>query len=316
MPQARASRSSSPISASPMPRRRARRCTSIFATSARCGWFGGWSRSSCTVPTIRPSASATSSRRSSPATPRRRRARRPAPAPRQRPHEADRSPAFHAVQQYLGQFVQARQDLLASQAANRRFGHRGQAPMQGRISNILDSDYHGREKSARATHGYRRTDCPTPSRPAQGARADPRPTGRTLRGEQGDDLAHRAQPKQPHRQRPRPSRRRPGVALSELLGDAQAPAEPLCRRAQQEVWEDPASGYRRRQVGALDPRSGLRDGGSGDPGERPPRLSPLGRPALPAAPVAGRGCAAGWITASSRSTCNAATAWTSASTAR
>lgn len=47
-----------------------------------------------------------------------------------------------------------------------------------------------------------------------------------------------------------------GVALSELLGDAQAPAEPLCRRAQQEVWEDPASGYRRRQVGARDPRSG------------------------------------------------------------
>ncbi|NPZ32745.1 cupin domain-containing protein, partial [Pseudomonas aeruginosa] len=28
------------------------------------------------------------------------------------------------------------------------------------------------------------------------------------------------------------------------------------RRAQQEVWEDPASGYRRRQVGARDPRSG------------------------------------------------------------
>ncbi|MCG9958786.1 helix-turn-helix domain-containing protein, partial [Pseudomonas aeruginosa] len=47
-----------------------------------------------------------------------------------------------------------------------------------------------------------------------------------------------------------------GVALSELLGDTQAPAEPLCRRAQQEVWEDPASGYRRRQVGARDPRSG------------------------------------------------------------
>ncbi|HCF3962561.1 XRE family transcriptional regulator [Pseudomonas aeruginosa] len=36
-----------------------------------------------------------------------------------------------------------------------------------------------------------------------------------------------------------------GVALSELLGDAQ-----------QEVWEDPVSGYRRRQVGARDPRSG------------------------------------------------------------
>lgn len=47
-----------------------------------------------------------------------------------------------------------------------------------------------------------------------------------------------------------------GIALSDLLGDAQAPAEPLCRRAQREVWEDPASGYRRRQVGARDPRSG------------------------------------------------------------
>ncbi|VFT16277.1 putative transcriptional regulator [Pseudomonas aeruginosa] len=71
-----------------------------------------------------------------------------------------------------------------------------------------------------------------------------------------------------------------GVALSELLGDTQAPAEPLCRRAQQEVWEDPASGYRRRQVGARDPRSGCEMVEVGDPGERPPRLSPLGRPAL------------------------------------
>ena len=52
--------------------------------------------------------------------------------------------------------------------------------------------------------------------------------------------------------------------------------------------EDPASGYRRRQVGARDAQR-LRDGGSGDPGERPPRLSSLGRPALPTAPVAGRG---------------------------
>lgn len=47
-----------------------------------------------------------------------------------------------------------------------------------------------------------------------------------------------------------------GVTLSELLGDTQAPAAPLCRRDRQEVWEDPASGYRRRQVGARDPHSG------------------------------------------------------------
>lgn len=79
-----------------------------------------------------------------------------------------------------------------------------------------------------------------------------------------------------------------GVALSELLGDAQAPAEPLCRRAQQEVWKTrPAATAAARSALATAQR--LRDGGSGDPGERPPRLSPLGRPALPAAPVAGRG---------------------------
>lgn len=79
-----------------------------------------------------------------------------------------------------------------------------------------------------------------------------------------------------------------GVALSELLGDTQAPAEPLCRRAAGSVedparWLPPPPGRRSRSA------QRLRDGGSGDPGERPPRLSPLGRPALPAAPVAGRG---------------------------
>ncbi|RQB68770.1 helix-turn-helix domain-containing protein [Pseudomonas aeruginosa] len=47
-----------------------------------------------------------------------------------------------------------------------------------------------------------------------------------------------------------------GIGLSELLGETQALATPLCRREHQEVWEDPASGYRRRQVASRDPRSG------------------------------------------------------------
>ncbi len=106
-----------------------------------------------------------------------------------------------------------------------------------------------------------------------------------------------------------------GVALSELLGDTQAPAEPLCRRAQQEVWEDPASGYRRRQVGARDPRSGCEI-----VEVEIPANARLDYPAGAAGPT-GSACGwsrvrCGWITASSRSTCSAATAWTSASTAR
>ncbi len=102
---------------------------------------------------------------------------------------------------------------------------------------------------------------------------------------------------------------------SELLGDAQAPAEPLCRRAQQEVWEDPASGYRRRQVGARDPRSGCEMVEVEIPANARldyPRWG--GRPTGSACGWSRVRC--GWITASSRSTCNAATAWTSASTAR
>ncbi|MCO1917845.1 helix-turn-helix domain-containing protein [Pseudomonas aeruginosa] len=64
-----------------------------------------------------------------------------------------------------------------------------------------------------------------------------------------------------------------GVALSELLGDAQAPAEPLCRRAQQEVWEDPARGGRRVAGGTTARRN-------------PPAAHP--RPATGAAGRAGR----------------------------
>lgn len=106
-----------------------------------------------------------------------------------------------------------------------------------------------------------------------------------------------------------------GVALSELLGDAQAPAEPLCRRAQQEVWEDPASGYRRRQVGARDPRSGCEMVEVEIPANARldyPRWG--GRPYRQRLWLVEVRC--GWTTASKRSTCNAATAWTSASTAR
>ena len=43
-----------------MPRPRAARCTSIFLMSARCGWLGGVSSPSCTVPTILPSSLAAS----------------------------------------------------------------------------------------------------------------------------------------------------------------------------------------------------------------------------------------------------------------
>src|SRR5256885_13433886 len=40
-PRAFASASAASISARAWPRRRAERCTSIFASSARCGWLGG-----------------------------------------------------------------------------------------------------------------------------------------------------------------------------------------------------------------------------------------------------------------------------------
>ena len=68
-PRPSASRSAARISAAPAPWRRARRCTSIFATSARCGWFSGWARITCTVPTMPCASSATSSTRSPRATP-------------------------------------------------------------------------------------------------------------------------------------------------------------------------------------------------------------------------------------------------------
>ncbi len=80
--QARASRSSSPISASPMPRRRARRCTSIFATSARGAagsavGRGAVARYRRSAPPLPPPAAGVHR----PPRSRRRRARKPAPAP-------------------------------------------------------------------------------------------------------------------------------------------------------------------------------------------------------------------------------------------
>ena len=54
------------------------------------------------------------------------------------------------------------------------------------------------------------------------------------------------------------------------------------------VWEDPASGYRRRQVGARD-RAAAARWWKWRSRRTPASTIPLGRPALPAAPVAGRG---------------------------
>nr|GEU28257.1 hypothetical protein [Tanacetum cinerariifolium] len=66
LPAARAASSMAAISLPATPLRRASRCTSILATSARCGWLSGWAVISCTVPTMRPaSVCATSSTRSS-----------------------------------------------------------------------------------------------------------------------------------------------------------------------------------------------------------------------------------------------------------
>lgn len=83
----------------------------------------------------------------------------------------------------------------------------------------------------------------------------------------------------------------------------------------EEVWEDPASGYRRRQVGARDPRSGCEMVEVEIPANARldyPRWG--GRPYRQRLWLVEVRC--GWTTASKRSTCNAATAWTSASTAR
>lgn len=43
-----------------------------------------------------------------------------------------------------------------------------------------------------------------------------------------------------------------GVPLAELLADPAPAATPLRRRAEQEVWRDPAAGYTRRQVAPAD----------------------------------------------------------------
>src|SRR5687767_4624825 len=50
--------------AAPTPVLRARRCTSIFAMSARCGWFSGVAHTACAVPTMPVESSATMSARS------------------------------------------------------------------------------------------------------------------------------------------------------------------------------------------------------------------------------------------------------------
>ncbi len=47
-----------------------------------------------------------------------------------------------------------------------------------------------------------------------------------------------------------------GVPLTELLAEEPAAPGALCRRAEQELWRDPATGYSRRQVAGRDPASG------------------------------------------------------------
>src|SRR5882762_2186987 len=59
LPRWRASSSTAPNRVRPTPRRRARRCTSIFASSARWGWLGGTSSTSCAVPSTSPAAKST-----------------------------------------------------------------------------------------------------------------------------------------------------------------------------------------------------------------------------------------------------------------
>ena len=116
-PASRAKVSAARISAAPRPRLRARRCTSIFETSARCGWFSGRSSTSCTVPTMPCSSSTTNRARPPAATSSATRLQNAARLlRRQRMHEADRGAALDAIDQQLGQ------------AANLGVGHALEAP--------------------------------------------------------------------------------------------------------------------------------------------------------------------------------------------
>ena len=108
LPHSRAAVSAARIRAAPSPWRRARRCTSIFARSARCGWFSGWSSTNWTVPHRPRASSATSRARSPAATPRATRRQKPTARSRGRVHEAHRRAPFDAVDQHVGESVDLR----------------------------------------------------------------------------------------------------------------------------------------------------------------------------------------------------------------
>lgn len=48
-----------------------------------------------------------------------------------------------------------------------------------------------------------------------------------------------------------------GVPLAQLLADTNRGQKNFSRKAEQEVWQDPATGYRRRQVSESDPANGV-----------------------------------------------------------
>ena len=100
------------------PRLRAERWTRSFAISARCGWFGGSARITCTVPTSsawrrRPEAAG------GPARPRRPRLRtRPCVARARTGHVADRRPSGDAVHQDAGERIELLVDLGRAKTAD------------------------------------------------------------------------------------------------------------------------------------------------------------------------------------------------------
>ena len=106
LPAARArATSAARISAAPTPGRRPRRCTSILATSARCGWFSGWleyqlHRADDAAVVSLATNSSRSPRARRRATPRQKARARLA---RQRQHEAHRGAALDAVDEHVRQ---------------------------------------------------------------------------------------------------------------------------------------------------------------------------------------------------------------------
>lgn len=104
-PHSTAAASAARIRAAATPRRRARRWTSIFATSARCGRFSGRARTGRTVPHTPAASSATRSTRPPVSTAAATGRQNATARSRQRVHEADRRSALDAIDQHVSQLV-------------------------------------------------------------------------------------------------------------------------------------------------------------------------------------------------------------------